>query len=888
MEKLFRKPALVVFIIAAVTVFMALQIPRVQLDNNNMRFLPEGNRAKIISNYVDETFGGQVIILVGLRRPYQTIFERDFLNKIREYSQEAESIEFIKDVNSIMSTQYITGDSESIIVTDLVPENFSGTEEEITELRRRIASWDLFRNALVSDDFSATQIIITLDVKTEDSARPEVNQSLVKIRELSREKFRDSAEVYITGLPVINVTINESIIADNLLLIPLVVIVLAGVLLFSFRKFTFVVLPFLTVVIAVIWTIGIAALFGIKLSILTTLLPVILLAVGSAYGIHVITHYIKDISSTTLSVEEHRVLIFELMRKLVKPVFLAALTTFAGLISLCFTPIVPIKEFGYCTGIGVAAAFIIAVTFIPAMLLLRGPKKLKLRRNEAGEDRFSVAVANIFMGIAKKKVLVIIIAALAAGISVYGLSRVIVDNVLVEYFQNETDISRSDRFIREYFGGSKELILLIEADTPEELLHPDVLQAADNLSVFLTERVDEAGKVVGFTDIIKRINQVFNVGESPDGLRPVSQYTGTGDFGFGSDGGFGFADNFGFDNFGANDTGDLGFGGFGFDDGLFTEAPEETPYQSGRNDLAQYNMADLMKFLDTAAGKSPNLSSVDLVRELKRMTNYEGMAYYEIPSNPARYGKTTPEELQQVVSNYLILLAGDENSGYSNDPLEPTAIKTMIQLRTTGNNDTQAIINMINSYIAANFPKNVRVMISGGAVTEGAVTDLVVNSSLISISLSVLMVFVIVAISNKSFVAGIIGIVPLILAILCNFALMGFGGIKLNIATALIGSFAVGIGIDYTIHFIENFKREYKTEKKDFLRRTFLGCGKAIIINALSVGAGFAVLAFSRFRIVAELGMLIALCMLITALISLTVIPVLLTVIKPKFIFEEK
>jgi len=74
---------------------------------------------------------------------------------------------------------------------------------------------------------------------------------------------------------------------------------------------------------------------------------------------------------------------------------------------------------------------------------------------------------------------------------------------------------------------------------------------------------------------------------------------------------------------------------------------------------------------------------------------------------------------------------------------------------------------------------------------------------------------------------------------------------------------------------------------KGFLRRTLIGCGKAIPVNALSVGAGFGVLAFSRFRIIAELGLLIALCMVITAFISLTVIPALLAVIKPKFIYGD-
>ena len=79
MNKLFKHPVLVIAFIAAVTVFMGLQIFRAELDNNNMRFLPEKNPARIISNYIDETFGGQVTILVGLERPYQTVFEKGFL-----------------------------------------------------------------------------------------------------------------------------------------------------------------------------------------------------------------------------------------------------------------------------------------------------------------------------------------------------------------------------------------------------------------------------------------------------------------------------------------------------------------------------------------------------------------------------------------------------------------------------------------------------------------------------------------------------------------------------------------------------------------------------------------------------------------------------------------
>ena len=871
MEKLFKHPAIIVGVIAIITVFLGIQLPRAELDNNNIRFLPDNNQAKVISEYIDETFGGQVMILVGLERPYRTVFEKEFLELIRDFSLAAENIDMVKSVNSIMSTQYITGDGDSIVVSDLVPDDFSGTQEEIDELRRRITSWDLFRDSLVSDDLSAAQILITLDVLTDNLGSPEVSRCYRKIREVAEEIFSGTAQVYFTGMPVINAVINESIIADNLLLIPLVVIVVLALLFFSFRRFTFVILPLLTVIIAVIWTVGMAALFGIKLSVLTTILPVILVAVGSAYGIHIVTHYAQDTRNKTLSVDEHYALVIELVRKLIKPVALAALTTLAGFISFCFTPIVPMMEFGYCAGFGVLAAFLIAVLFIPSMFLLRGPRTFKnAGKEQTGIDPFSNTIARVFLAIAQKKNLVLCLAVLAFLFSIYGLSKVIIDNSVIEFFQNETDMSRSDRFIREFFGGSKDLSLVVEADTPEEILHPEVLRAVDDLSVYLTEYVPLVGKVVGFTDIIKRINQVFNVDENPEGLRPSASFAETGDFGFGNFDDFSFGD-FGFDSFD------------GFDDDVITETPRQESY----NDLTQYSAADLLRFLDSAAGKSFSLSGSDLVHELKRLTNYDGMAYYEIPANPARYGKETEEELGRLIANYLVLLAGDDEMLYSNDPFEPTVIRTMIQIRATGSQEIRDIINIIDEYVNVNFPKNVRVMIGGGATQEIAITELIFNSQIISIFISVFMVFLIVAFSNKSLIAGIIGATPLALAILCNFAVMGFLGIKLNLGTALISSLAVGIGIDYTIHFIEFFKREYRLEEHDFLRRTFLGCGKAILINALSVGAGFGVLAFSQFKIVAELGMLIALSMLITALVSLTVIPALLTVIKPKFIFND-
>jgi predicted RND superfamily exporter protein len=145
--------------------------------------------------------------------------------------------------------------------------------------------------------------------------------------------------------------------------------------------------------------------------------------------------------------------------------------------------------------------------------------------------------------------------------------------------------------------------------------------------------------------------------------------------------------------------------------------------------------------------------------------------------------------------------------------------------------------------------------------------------------------FIIVAVVNRSFAAGFIGVLPLSILILVNFAVMGFAGIKLNIGTAMISSLTMGIGIDYTIHFLEAFIRARREGGgADFLKKAYVTSGIAIITDAVSTGFGFAVLLLSRFNMLAEFGLLVALSLIMSALVALIIIPALLLAINPRFI----
>jgi uncharacterized protein len=880
MQKILKYPWLVTTIIVVITIFFGLQLPKAELENNNLRFVPPDDPALLTSKWIDGMFGSSFFILVGLQRQYGTVFDAEFINRISDYAAEIEEIPIVKSVTSLINAEYITSKDDSIVVEKLLKSGFTGSQEEIAELKRRLLSWDMYERALFSDDFTATQILIPLTISSEQASSKQTSEYFIKIRDIAHNIFDSYATVHVTGMPVIIATVNEAMNADLKLMIPVVILVVLLILFISFRSFTPVVLPLISVVISVIWSVGAMPLFDIKLSVISTVLPVILVAVGSAYGIHIVTHYLlsREINNSDISREEHNSLVIEVVNKIIKPVFLAALTTFVSFLSFCFTSVAPCREFGYFASFGVAAAFIVSILLIPSLLIIRGPKKINAVKESGAENKgVSAFLADNLTILAGRKKTILLFAVIAVIISVYGLSKLIIDNVMVEYFKPNTEIYIADKFIRQQFGGSKIVSVVASAESTEVILHPDTLAAMDGLSSYLQKNIQGVGKVMGFTDLIKRINQVFNADESPDGL-PITPSVPAAKT----------SDSFGFGDFGSDD---FGFGSFEYDN---TPKPiVNTTKKSNADKNKVYTQTELIELFDRAGSKSRAMDVNELVWELKKQINYEGSSYYEIPVDPKRYGKETKEELQRLIANYLVLLSGNI-SEYANDPLEPTAIKSTVQLRTLGMEDSHAIFRKIKEYAAANFPTGVKFTLGGTTMVESSLNDQVVQTQVVSMLFSIICVFIIVSLANKSLMAGIIGIIPLSISILINFAVMGFFKIKLNLGTSMVAAVAVGIGIDYSIHCIEAYKREYlafggiaANGKGNFLRQVFFSSGKAIIINALSVGAGFAVLILSNFVMLGDLGMLIAITMFSSAFVSLTVLPALLLLIKPKFIYKE-
>jgi len=176
----------------------------------------------------------------------------------------------------------------------------------------------------------------------------------------------------------------------------------------------------------------------------------------------------------------------------------------------------------------------------------------------------------------------------------------------------------------------------------------------------------------------------------------------------------------------------------------------------------------------------------------------------------------------------------------------------------------------------------------GAVLTDLA--KLVVNGQLFSLFLATFLVAILLMILFRSFTAGIISAIPLVISITILFGLMGYFGIELNIATAMLSSIMIGVGVDYTIHFLWRYReeRENGLVPQAAVNKTLTTTGRGIVFNAFSVIIGFVVLLISSFLPVRFFGFLVVVSIFSCLIGALVLIPALCIVVKPKFLEPKK
>jgi len=294
-----------------------------------------------------------------------------------------------------------------------------------------------------------------------------------------------------------------------------------------------------------------------------------------------------------------------------------------------------------------------------------------------------------------------------------------------------------------------------------------------------------------------------------------------------------------------------------------------------QGDITDFRVMKKISDFEQTITKYENVGDVNSISEIMRKMNKELHSgeekFNKIPTNP------------NAISQYFMLYETSGNLKKLVDFNRQHALITA-KIPTNSTSDIKNLVMDMREYIKKD--KNSPLKIVGGyGDLQSELGDAVVKGQFISLISAAIVVGIIVMFLFKSPVAGMISTIPLVLAIFSLFGLMGFFNIELNIATALLTSVMIGVGIDYTIHFLWRYREEKRTrDTLEAVKVTLTTTGRGIIFNALSVVIGFVALMISDFLPVKFFGFLVVVSIGACLLGALLFLPALCIIFKPKFL----
>jgi predicted RND superfamily exporter protein len=523
---------IVVAAILGVTLFLASRLGRLEVDSNPNLWAPQKHAYVETTNLLEEVFGGRNLVVIGVVPKQGDIYQPQVLATIERIQGAIELLPHAVRHNilslSARKVKQVRGGADGMEVRpmmDQVPQ----TPAEIEQLRRAVASMPIYINALVSPDGQAAAVIA--DFK-QDERSPNFIALNAALREIVDRERGGPVDIFLGGMPIIGEAADREFMKMPVFFGSALIIVML-VQYWSFRSFQGMLLPMLTGILSVIWSLGLMGLFGVHLDPLNTTTPILVLAVAAGHAIQILKRYYEEYGRLrgegVSEREANREAVIESIVRVGPVMMVAGLIAVITFLSLATTGIPMVQHFGIFAGCGVLATMVIEMTVIPAVrTMLRPPKQLEAERERrAGVlDRFLVTVADNLVGGRAPWIV-------AAGLGVLavvgsGAAFLQIDNNFKLYFKPDSELRRHDRVLNQTFGGTNSIQFLIQTDGPDGIKDPKVLQGMEKLQAFLDQQQD-VGKTQSLVDLVKQMNQAMHADDPayyavPESRELVAQY----------------------------------------------------------------------------------------------------------------------------------------------------------------------------------------------------------------------------------------------------------------------------------------------------------------------------------------------------------------------------
>ncbi len=844
---------IILALVASPSLFQSMDgyLNPIQVDADPENMLDPSDPVRLDNQRLREQFSLSDIIVVGaINRVHpEGVFNRQSLQNIHDLVNYAKTIQWqhddgrmegvkAADIISLSTVDNVEHGGPGIVKFEWLMSKPPITDEEALLIKHKTEKLPWLNGTVLSDDGKSLALYIPI---TSKSISYEVTQ-LLRDRTNS---YAGHDEFFVTGLPVAQDTFGVEMFEQMAVTAPAAMLLIFVLLYVFFRNVRLILAPLLVAIVSVVVTMGMLVVLGFKIHIMSSMIPIFIMPIAVLDGTHILSEFYDQLPRFDSSRKALR----QVMSDLRAPMLYTTITTSIGFLSLNLTPLPPLQVFGTFVGIGVILAWVLTITIIPAYIVLMPVRSLQRIRLQSQ----SIHSSNIpslkhflnYLGgrsghFAKPVLGLVVVLFVFAG---YGITKIVVNDNPVKWFESSHDLRKSDHLLNKMFGGTYMAYLYFKSnqqppdyeealvDIREKLTHTQLAPLADLMDSLDTwsSQVSTRSELISILEeslLTKALVTPDDQLEDWDqALRIVN--------------------------------------------GLTVE------HQAFKSPEVLRYLGDLQEFLEESGYIGKSNSIVDVVKTVRRELYGGGAKMYGIPDSQS--------EVAQTLFAFESSHRPEDLWHYITPDFQEASI--WLQLKSGDNTDMKMVENMVENYLHKNPPPCELESAWFGLNHINVVwQDKIVVGMLKALFSSFVVVLVIMSLLFRSILWGCLAMVPLLFSVAVLYGFVGLAQIEYNAPIAILSSLILGLAVDYSIHFLTRSRHIYRDQKnwKDTVKRIFGEPARAISRNAIIIGVGFLPLLISNLVPYQTTGIFISSILGFAGVATLLILPALVQLLESK------
>lgn len=501
-----RNRRLLLFLLAIVTIFMAYEASKVEMSYESAQLLPRKDSAYIDYQRFRQLFGEEGnLIVVGVED--SDFFKLDHFEKWQQLVDSLNTIDGVENLLSVSNAYNLikNTDKHAFEIKNIFPEHLK-SQAELDSLANVFQNLPFYQGLLYNPKTKVYMLAITVN---KDKMKSKQREKLVKSIQNTCETFSEETglTLHYSGLPYIRV-VNSIRIKKEIYLFSLLALLLCIITLFIFfRSFKAVMFPVLIVVTGVIWALGTLALFGYKITLLTGMIPSLLIVIGIPNSIYMLNKYHQEFRSHGNNIKAlQRVII-----KIGNATFLTNLTTASGFVTFVITNSEVLKEFGIIAALNILTLFILSLLLIPILFsFAKPPQQRHIQHLES--KLFKNIISHLINISLHHRKTVYISAVIVILVGLYGISLVKQSGYMVDDIPKNDVIYKDLKFFENQIDGLMPLEIIIDTERPNGVMNLSVFRRIEKLEKRL-QQYPELSSSISLLNILKFAKQAFYNGK---------------------------------------------------------------------------------------------------------------------------------------------------------------------------------------------------------------------------------------------------------------------------------------------------------------------------------------------------------------------------------------